>query len=193
MTIYTSKYLRNLSQTKTFSTKQQIINESKKVHTGFDIFLSHSFLDKEDVEGLYIELTNFGYSVYVDWIIDPELDRKNVTKATATLIRNRMKFSKSLLLAVSENAQMSKWMPWELGYVDANTNKCAVIPVSQSVNAPSFFKGFEYLSLYPFIKKVPTKGLGEKLFVIEEAKKYVFFDNWLKFGENPKIQIINIY
>lgn len=193
MTIYTSRYLRNLSQTKTFSTKQQIINESKKVHTGFDIFLSHSFLDKEDVEGLYIELTNFGYSVYVDWIIDPELDRKNVTKATATLIRNRMKSSKSLLLAVSENAQMSKWMPWELGYVDANTNRCAVIPVSQSVNAPSSFQGFEYLSLYPFIKKVPTTGLGEKLFVIEEAKKYVIFDNWLKFGENPKIQTINIY
>lgn len=193
MTIYTSRYLRNLSQTKTFSTKQQIINESKKVHTGFDIFLSHSFLDKEDVEGLYIELTNFGYSVYVDWIIDPELDRKNVTKATATLIRNRMKSSKSLLLAVSENAQMSKWMPWELGYVDANTNRCAVIPVSQNINAPSSFKGVEYLLLYPFIKKVPTKALGEKLFVIEEAKKYVIFDDWFKLGKQPEIQTVNIF
>jgi len=67
MTIYTSRNLRNLSQTKTFSTKQQIINESKKVHTGFDIFLSHSFLDKEDVEGLYMSpLRKVGATFLID-------------------------------------------------------------------------------------------------------------------------------
>ena len=60
----------------------------KKLIRGFYIFLSHSFLDKDEVEGLYIELTNQGYSVYVDWIIDPHLDRTNVTKASAKLIQN---------------------------------------------------------------------------------------------------------
>lgn len=193
MAIYTSSYLKNLSQRKTVFFSNQILNESKKTHTSFDIFLSHCFLDKDEVEGLYIELTNQGYSVYVDWIIDPELDRNNVTKKSATLIRYRLKSSKTLLLAVSVNATVSKWMPWELGYVDSNTNKCAIIPISKSDYAPNSYVGFEYLSLYPFIKKVQTRGIGEKLFVIEEANKYVIFDNWLKLNEQPKVEIINIY
>ena len=97
MAIYTSSYLKNLSERKTVLFSNQIINESKITHTSFDIFLSHSFLDKDIVEGLYIELTNQGYSVYVDWIIDPYLDRTNVTKASAKLIRNRLKISKLLI------------------------------------------------------------------------------------------------
>lgn len=67
-----------------------------EVHTSFNIFLSHSFLDKDEVEGLYLELTHMGYKVYVDWIIDPYLNRNNVTKATANHIRNRLKSSKTL-------------------------------------------------------------------------------------------------
>ncbi len=193
MTIYTSSYLRNLSQRKTELFRNQILNESKKAHTSFDIFLSHSFLDKDEVEGLYIELTNQGYSVYVDWIIDPYLDRNNVTKRTAKIIQGRLKMSKSLLLAISTNASMSKWMPWELGYVDGNTSKCAIIPVSQSDYAPNSYAGAEYLSIYPFIKKAQTIGLGEKLFVIEEANKYVIFNKWLYNNQQPKYKDINIF
>ena len=193
MALYTSSYLKNLSQRKTVLFSRQILNESKKNHTSFDIFLSHSFLDKDEVEGLYIELTNQGYSVYVDWIIDPELDRNNITKKSATLIRNRLKSSRTLLLAVSVNATVSKWMPWELGYVDGNTNKCAIVPISKSNYAPNSYSGVEYLSLYPFIKKVQTRGIGEKLFVIEETLKYIIFDDWLKLGEQPKAQAVNIF
>ena len=193
MALYTSSYLKNLSQRKTVLFSRQILNESKKNHTSFDIFLSHSFLDKDEVEGLYIELTNQGYSVYVDWIIDPELDRNNITKKSAPLIRNRLKSSRTLLLAVSVNATVSKWMPWELGYVDGNTNKCAIVPISKSNYAPNSYSGVEYLSLYPFIKKVQTRGIGEKLFVIEETLKYIIFDDWLKLGEQPKAQAVNIF
>ena len=194
MALYTSNYLKNLSQRKTVFFSNQILNESKKIHTSFDIFLSHSFLDKDEVEGLYIELTNQGYTVYVDWIVDPHLDRTNVTKDSAKLIQNRLKISKSLLLAISTNATISKWMPWELGFIDGKTNNCAIIPVSKdSYNPPNSYMGFEYLLLYPFIKKVPTRASGEKLFVIEEAKKYVIFDDWLKQNKRPTYNNINIY
>lgn len=193
MAIYTSTYLKNLSRRKTVQFSTKILSESKGTHISFDIFLSHSFLDKEEVEGLYIELTNQGYSVYVDWIIDPQLDRNNVTKKTASVIRERLKSSKTLLLAISVNASISKWMPWELGYVDGNTNRCAILPVSQSSYTPNHYTGTEYLSLYPFIKKVQTKGLGEKLFVIEESLKYVIFDNWLSKGQQPQDETIRIY
>ncbi len=193
MPIYTNSYLKNLSERKTIQFSRQILNESKKTHISFDIFLSHSFLDKAVVEGLYIELTLQGYSVYVDWIIDPHLDRGNVTKTTAALIRNRLKSSKTLLLAISVNASISKWMPWELGYVDGNTNKCGIIPIAKSEYAQKSYVGLEYLSLYAFIKKMPTEGLGEKLFVIEEAKKYVLFDYWLNQNREPELQNISIY
>lgn len=194
MPLYTSDYLKKLSRRKTVLFSQEMINESKKVHTSFDIFLSHSYLDKEEVEGLYMELRSEGYSVYVDWIIDPQLNRTNVTKESAKLIQTRLKMSKTLLLAVSTNASLSKWMPWELGYVDGNTGKCAIIPVSKSsYNVPESFNGFEYLQLYPFIKKMPTTGLGEKLFVIEESRKYIIMDEWLRNGVNPMFQAINIF
>lgn len=193
MALYTSDYLKNLSRSKTVQFSTQILNESKKSHAGFDIFLSHSFLDKNEVEGLYIELTNQGYSVYVDWIIDPQLDRNNVTKKSASLIRERLRSSKTLLLAISVNASVSKWMPWELGYVDGNTDRCALLPVSKSSYAPNHYVGVEYLSLYPFIKKVETVGRGERLFVIEESLKYVIFDDWFSKGEQPYDQTIRIF
>jgi hypothetical protein len=150
-------------------------------------------LDKEIVKGLYRELTNMGFKVYVDWIIDPELERGNVTKETATKIRNRLNMSKTLLLAISENAAVSKWMPWELGYGDGHTRKCAIIPVSDNIHPATSYKGFEYLSLYPFIKKQKNRINIDKLWVIEEANKYVVFDEWLNNNKTPFIQDIKIF
>lgn len=195
MGIYTSQYLKdlaarrqNLFEQKTFSVKNVPAN------TIFDIFLCHSFLDKEEVQGLYEELTDFGYSVYVDWIVDPHLDRNNVTKESATLIRNRLKHSKSLLLAISTNAAISKWMPWELGYVDGHVSKCAIIPVSKETNPPKSFKGFEYLLLYPFIKKLPLENTNiNKLWVIESERNYSQFDIWFMNGIVDRDRNVNIF
>lgn len=191
--IYSSTYLKNLSRNKGFQVYQRRATESYTARSSYDIFLSHSYLDKEEVEGLYIELTEFGFSVYVDWIVDPHIDRNNVTKETATLIRNRMKSCKTLLLAISENSSISKWMPWELGYMDGKTEKCAIIPVSRETYPQSSYRGFEYLSLYPFIKKVPNSDDINKLWIIEGAKKYVVFDDWLKYNIQPYERDIIIY
>jgi hypothetical protein len=132
MALYTSDYLKNLSRNKT-SNQQRSLNEQRNLtHISFDIFLCHSYLDKEEVEGLYLELTKMGFTVYVDWIIDPDLDRNIVTKESAERVRKRLRASKTLLLAISANAALSKWMPWELGYVDGNTQRCALMPVAPS-------------------------------------------------------------
>lgn len=191
-TIYSSLYLKGLVNTKSLYESQRMFSAKNETHTYFDIFLSHSFLDKLEVEGLYIELTRMGFKVYVDWIIDPHLDRNNVTKVTATHIRNRLKSSKTLLLGISVNASISKWMPWELGYVDGHTNKCAIIPVSRESFPEGSFRGVEYLSLYPFIKKNRDMNNKDRLWVIEEARKYVVFDNWIN-GFQPSIQNTPIF
>lgn len=197
MGIYSSAYLKDLFSTKKRLFEQELISlKQTPINTKFDIFLSHSFLDREEVFGLFQELSNFGYLVYVDWIVDPNLNRERVTKESATLIRQRMKCSKSLLLAVSTNVTLSKWIPWELGYVDGNTNRCAIVPISNETTPPKSFKGTEYLSLYPFIKRASKKGTNvDKLWVITGEHDYSVFESWLNDGiiiENRPENIFDI-
>lgn len=197
MGIYSSLYLKDLASRKERIFEQNMFSiKDAPEDAVFDIFLSHSFLDKAEVQGLYQELTDFGYSVYVDWMVDPHLDRANVTKDSASLVRKRMKYSKSLLLAISTNATFSKWVPWELGYVDGNTNMCAIIPVSKEELPPKSFKGTEYLTLYPFTKKMPLQRTKlEKLWVIERGYAYSQFDSWFSDGTiqgNRNVNILNI-
>lgn len=95
-------------------------------------------------------LTEQGFSVYVDWIVDPDLNRNFVTKESAENIRKRMDQSRSLLYAISIHAEMSKWMPWELGYIDGHSrHKCAILPVAKT--SASKFERMEYLKLYPIV------------------------------------------
>ena len=180
MSFYTINDLNQVASTRTFSQKEKIINEAKE-YVEFDIFLSHCFLDREVVKALFLDLTAMGFKVYVDWIIDSHLDRSNVTKQSAELIRNRMKSSKSLLLAISANATTSKWMPWELGFLDGNTSKCAIIPVfDSSYNLPESYSGYEYLKLYPYVKKRNNNAGQPKLWVAENPTTYVVLDDFLK-------------
>ncbi len=191
MSLYNSDYFIRLSENKSFTIREKLLSESKRTHTGFDIFLSHSNLDRKLVEGIYIELTNKGFSVYVDWIIDPHLDRTNVTKETAEIIRNRMKSSRKLLLAMSSNVSLSKWIPWELGFIDGNTNNCALFPVTPGNTSLTVFHRSEYLLLYPYLKKA-TIGYSEDLYLTESAHSFVPVESWVKRDANPIYNLINI-
>jgi hypothetical protein len=185
MALFTSSYLKNKYSATLITEQKRQFSAVDKSKLRFDIFLSHSFLDREEVLGLYRELTEMGFSVYVDWIVDADLDRNNVTKATAELIKNRMKNSKSLLLAISTNAEMSKWMPWELGFVDGNTDRCAIVPISQDNLSLYSFNRIEYLKLYPFIQRNTMVNTNiYKLWVCDDENSYVIFDSWLT-GANP--------
>lgn len=185
MAIFTSSYLKSRYSSSLITEQKQMFSNIDKSQLKFDIFLSHSFLDRDEVLGLYRELTEMGFKVYVDWIVDPELDRNNVTKATAELIRNRMKNSKTLLLAISTNATMSKWMPWELGYADGNTGRCAIIPISRENLSLFSFNRIEYLKLYPYVDRATLKNSQDyKLWVNEDENTYVQFESWLN-GSNP--------
>lgn len=189
MAIFTSSYLKSRYSSSLITEQKQMFSNVDKSQLKFDIFLSHSFLDKDEVLGLYRELTEMGFSVYVDWIVDSELDRTNVTKATAELIRNRMKNSRSLLLAISTNAKMSKWMPWELGFVDGNTGRCAIVPVSKDNLTLSTFDRAEYLKLYPYVDRETDKSEKMKLWVNESVDTYVLFDAWIE-GKNPSKRVL---
>lgn len=184
MAIFTSNYLKNVSRSRTLNENITLSAQRSTPHSRFDIFLCHSYLDKEEVEGLYLELTRRGLKVYVDWIIDPHLDRNNVTKESAELVRKRLRSSSSLLLAISHNAEVSKWVPWELGYVDGNTQRCALVPVSKDNENRNTFHRSEYLKLYPFIEKPnDLSTFSDRLFAVEDTYNYVDFQSWLKGSE----------
>ncbi|RXK60033.1 TIR domain-containing protein [Lacibacter luteus] len=183
MSLYNSDYFIRLSENKSVTLRDKIFSERTQKHTGFDIFLSHSNLDRKLVEGIYIELTSKGFSVYVDWIIDPHLDRNNVTKETAELIRSRMKSSRKLLLAMSTNVSLSKWIPWELGFVDGKTNRCALFPVSPGSSTQAVFHRSGYLLLYPYLKKARIFN-SEDLYLTDAAHSFVLADSWIRRDAN---------
>ena len=121
-------------------------------YTHFDVFLSHSFLDAEVVYGVVRVLESQGLSVYVDWIVDRQLSRENVSSSTAGVLRGRMRQCNSLIFAVSDGSPASKWMPWELGYFDGmRGDRIAIMPLISRAGA-SGFPGQEYLGLYPAVE-----------------------------------------
>lgn len=115
----------------------------------FDVFLSHSISDAKLVLGIVALLQTQGLRVYVDWIVDREMDRSRVTSATAEQLRERMRQSSSLIYAHSSASVASKWMPWELGYFDGFKSAVAVLPITHKEQTS--YSGQEYLGLYPYI------------------------------------------
>lgn len=113
----------------------------------FDIFLSHSFDDRELVIGTKKLIEDRGFTVYVDWIDDALLDRAAVDRARADHLRTRMQQCETLFYAHTPNAALSRWCPWELGYFDAlkaPDRQVYVLPVEDNER----YDGQEYLSLY---------------------------------------------
>jgi len=149
----------------------------------FDIFLSHSYKDKDIIPALKKELESMGYTVYVDWITDKLLSREEVTKETAKVLQKRMQQSECLFFATSENSPNSKWMPWELGYFDGIKNKrVAILPISKNNNNFSeYFQGQEYLGLYCWIVKDKKDYARDDLFIrCETYGSKTYIKEWLR-------------
>ena len=147
----------------------------------FDIFLSHAFDDKELILGVALVLEDLGYVVYLDWRDDAGLDRKNVNPLTAEKLRIRMKQSRCLFYATTDNASNSRWMPWELGYKDGQSNRSAILPIQSTVQRS--FKGQEYLGIYPYVVQEKNTLHQDKLWVRRSATCFILFDLWLLGGE----------
>src|SRR5580704_12890593 len=105
MALLNEFYLRSLAKAQASRLNESTANALRKsmsasaALSSFDIFLSHSYLDKELIYGISNYLERLGYSVYVDWREDAQLNRDNVTKETAELVRGRITQSKSLFFA----------------------------------------------------------------------------------------------
>lgn len=165
---------------------KSLLEEERKSSTtfsSFDVFLSHSYkdatVDNEVLLGISRLFSQFNYVIYVDWIVDKELSREDVSSDTAERLRYRMRQSKSLLFVTSTNSASSKWMPWELGYFDGYKGRVGILPLTGG--SASGFQGQEYLGLYPML------DYSVNLLWMHNPKspdKYVRFSDWLN-GSDP--------
>ncbi len=168
------------------SNASEILMEHKKAYTAlkrYDIFLSHAYLDAELILGIKTYFEDQGYTIYVDWIDDPMLDRTKVDKSTALLLKERMSSCRSLLYAFTQNSINSKWMPWELGFFDGFDGKVCVIPIAKGQTTESYNIGVEYLDVYPYFEVINDTG-----YVSDSFLTFVSFEKWLK-GEKPEFAL----
>lgn len=159
MTYYDATELRQAADGITASgARLELSRASKSAIANFDIFLSHCLRDAILIIGLKRMLESEGLRVYVDWIDDVELDRTDVTPATAAQLRQRMESCRSLVYATSQNASSSRWMPWELGFFDGThgAESVAICPISTGTGR---YVGEEYLGLYKTLEKVRDGGV----------------------------------
>jgi TIR domain-containing protein len=146
--------------------------------THFDIFLSHTIKDAELVLGVAKILEGTGKSTYVDWLVDPHLDRTDITPETASSLRERMQQCDSLFYLYSYHSKTSRWMPWELGYFDGRNGNVAVLPIVAESGEDTFV-GSEYLGLYPYVDIAGnTRTSRRDVFVNRNANEYALFSTW---------------
>jgi len=177
-------YYTDMAEYRSINENNEIIRKS--LTNEYDIFLSHSYYDKRLVLTLVDLFHSAGYSVYVDWIEDEQLNRSSVNKSTANILKVRMKNSKGLSYLTTQNSSNSKWCPWELGYFDGlKKSRCCILPVLD-YNQDSFH-GQEYLGLYPYIDYNTRSDNGEFDFWVydpNDRRKYVILKSWLS-GYDP--------
>lgn len=109
----------------------------------YDLFLSHSYKDKDKLIELKDSLNAMGLNVYVDWLNDKDELLRDLTCAeTAKVITERLKASKAILYVHTNASLDSKWTPWELGFASALNKPILVYRPEPTENEP------EYLQLY---------------------------------------------
>lgn len=109
----------------------------------YDLFLSHSYKDKDKLIELKDSLNAMGLNVYMDWLNDKDELLRNLTCAeTAKVITERLKASKAILYVHTNASLDSRWTPWELGFASALNKPIIVYRPEPTENEP------EYIQLY---------------------------------------------
>lgn len=148
---------------------QQIYNSQLEKMKSYDIFLSHSSIDKNEILKLKVLLNAQNINIYVDWVNDRESLKRELTNVdTAQVIIERLKTSKCLLYIHTEASFFSKWTPWKLGYFHALGKKICVYTPNDMVEKPP------YLDIYP--KAI----LNNNIFTVIEQNKEVSILDWIE-------------
>lgn len=149
----------------------------------FDIFFSYSFENKFYALRLVDLLKTAGYSVYID-LDDPTLDRDNANKETAKRLSTIMDRCKCLVYLHTQASKISKWCPWELGYMSGKHNfRCANILMTDDDEE---FPRQEYLEMYPRLGYYQNQETRKNDFwVFSDDGAYILLNRYI-LGIDPK-------
>jgi hypothetical protein len=162
------------------SAAREILTETASADATFDVFLSHSSNEPESILlGIKGYLEDAGLSVYVDRYTDPQLSPEEVTLETAETLRGRLRASRSLLYVYSRHSKLSRWMPWELGFMDGEGSLLGFAPVVQP--ARDTFEGEQYLGLYPYLDRATISGQTTwTLWINRGLREYTQYADWVR-------------
>lgn len=155
------------------------VNENRlfsKTLSVTSIFLSHSHLDKAQVEQAKIFFENLGFSIYVDWA-DQTMPEKT-DGVTASKIKNQIYINDKFVLLATNNAIASKWCNWEVGIGDTyklNSKKIALLPLADNNGT---WYGNEYLQIYPRIERGPNYPYANEVWYPNNTRELL--SDWLK-------------
>lgn len=128
----------------------------------YDIFLSHSSIDKEALLNLKSSLNSQNLNVYIDWVSDREALKRELTNVdTAKVIIERLKSSNVLMYIHTVSSFESRWTPWEIGYFHALNKKICVFMPDSTIEKPP------YLDIYP-----KAELIDEKFQVVDSGNTY---------------------
>lgn len=150
----------DLKETPSFL-KYMIENEQLEQHKQYDIFLSHSSFDREEIVDFSKILNTNNFHTYVDWINDLHyLKRDLVGDDTTDILLDRLKKSKILIYYHTENSLNSYWTPWEIGYF-IGLNKTVYVYNPYKLELPIYLTKHQTLELNSNLIYIKEKG--EKL------------------------------
>lgn len=121
------KYLSQIKQIDVKENPTELLHllyeNQQAVYQSFDVFLSHSSLDTNELLNLKSKLNRQGKTVYIDWINDRVmLNRTNQNEDTWNALELRMDQSKVLLYVMTDNSIRSPYTQKEVEYFK-KTNK----------------------------------------------------------------------
>ncbi len=123
----------------------------------FDVFISHSSLDKENIIEFYKKINQLGLHIYIDWVNDKYLLKRDlINENTAKAILHRLSKSKLLISYITEASINSQWTPWEIGYFNG-LGKPILIYNPENIAMPV------YLNIYPKILQ------NENVFFVQDT------------------------
>lgn len=116
------------------------------------VFISHKHADLDDLKGVlgFLE-SQYKVKVYID---SQDLSMPKTTSAeTAHRIKEKISNCDRFILLATNKAIESKWCNWELGFGDAQKfpNHIAIFPMKPEGTPDMYYKGSEYMTIYPYI------------------------------------------
>ena len=140
-----------------------------ETNKSFDVFLSHSSKDYNEIIKIKAMLNSQGLTVYVDWVEDRNALKRELTSIdTAKVLTERIRQSKVILYVLTSTSNASVWTPWELGYAQALGKKIAILQLANEIKAP------EYIGLYV------EALIMDDIIQISEGKQKRPIEDWVR-------------